>query len=650
MRKNKIVIMIALLAAVVCLSLFMFGCDDKKPNANVTITTTEAQTFELEKAGTKKLTVDVKSDGTTVTTGINWTTSAASVATVNNGTVTAVGGGDAIIKAKYGEKELSFAVKVYDLFIENESDWWLMYNDDATLAGSYKLTADITLLENSISKFDPNGHMINKNFTGYLNGDNKTVTYGFARLFSKINGGTIENIKLKASDGFYWGSAIAFEMSNGVAKNIEIKVSYCYEENYITNAGDWIKAGGTGGLFYYVNGSTISDCKVTMYVDQDIELLSKFGAVAYLVETSTIKNCTATTYGNENVPIHRVDDNSVDSDIELSKFENNTVTNGSAVVFSTVKYNDYAVNYSQIPAKTNKTFEVSTEDTLDFDFTAVRNAVDVTANLVYSSSDTNVATVDNSGVVTFVGGGTVLICVSYDEVSNRYVELNVKEGTAISTEADYWKVFDNLDGKYYLTEDIVLSVSSIVWAGENIEEYKGNGHFYNPTFTGTIDGCGKTLTIKDNRMFAFLNGATIKNLNIIGDNGFYWGGAIAFGIENSTIENVKITAGLSQPDMYYTIGTDFTSAMGQRGGIGTMCVWAKNSIVKDCEITVTISDPKWFEGNYSMISGIMHEADTSTITNCKVFTDIGGVVAVKKNTNDSSTITDVTVSALPATT
>ena len=81
------------------------------PNVDVTSVTLDKTSLELVKGQETTLTATVKPDNATDQTVI-WTTSAASVVTVENGQVKAVGGGTATITAKAGEQSATCSVTV----------------------------------------------------------------------------------------------------------------------------------------------------------------------------------------------------------------------------------------------------------------------------------------------------------------------------------------------------------------------------------------------------------------------------------------------------------------------------------------------------------------------------------------------------------
>ncbi len=86
--------------------------DPKPTEKPLTGITLNKETLELEKGATESLTVGYAPEDTTDNKDVIWTSSEEAVATVTDGTITAVGKGTAIITAKVGNCEASCTVKV----------------------------------------------------------------------------------------------------------------------------------------------------------------------------------------------------------------------------------------------------------------------------------------------------------------------------------------------------------------------------------------------------------------------------------------------------------------------------------------------------------------------------------------------------------
>ena len=104
---------VAVAIAVVLTALFTFtSCDPKEdPEVAVSVVSVSQTSLTLEPGGTANLTATVTPSNATDNT-VWWSTSNQSVATVSNGTVTAVGEGTASIYAAAGGKTATCQVTV----------------------------------------------------------------------------------------------------------------------------------------------------------------------------------------------------------------------------------------------------------------------------------------------------------------------------------------------------------------------------------------------------------------------------------------------------------------------------------------------------------------------------------------------------------
>lgn len=145
----------------------------------------------------------------------------------------------------------------------------------------------------------------------------------------------------------------------------------------------------------------------------------------------------------------------------------------------------------------------------------------VNDNLTFTSSDANVATVDENGVITAVGKGKCYITVWY--VEDKYqdlVEVNVTAWEQISTAEQLQAIKDNYKLNYCLVNDI---------------------DFKNNTFT-TITPW--TNTDDDSLYFSGIfdgNGYTVRNVVVVGNNrGIFGRIATTAIVRNTVFENIQL--------------------------------------------------------------------------------------------------------------
>ena len=263
--------------------------------------------IDLLKGSQSRLDVAVKVNGKAVTKGVKYASSYKVVDIDENGMMSAKMRGEADVSVSYKNVSKTFHVTVYDAFIETEEDWWKVYDH---LGYWYKLTADVTLSENSVEhltvpaqgdKAEEPGWLVNHTFSGVLDGGGHSLSYKGSRLFHWISGAdtVIRNITLNASEGFYWGATIAYGFDgmatiDHVTVNAQFDSAECYRA---VDADFWIKLGGddgvsgNGGMFGMIENCTISNCTVVLDLTK-IADTSHFGGICYQAKSNAvIKNC-----------------------------------------------------------------------------------------------------------------------------------------------------------------------------------------------------------------------------------------------------------------------------------------------------------------------------------------------------------------------
>ena len=118
---------------------------------------------------------------------------------------------------------------------------------------------------------------------------------------------------------------------------------------------------------------------------------------------------------------------------------------------------------------------------------------------------------------------------------------------AISNKEEFKKIFQDLDGEYWITNDITLDNLNTSISSANAFEGMLDGAFNKIKYDISYDYSQSSSDYPNLGLFAELNGAKIQNLkianssiNITGDNISENIGALAGVIKNSTLENIAI--------------------------------------------------------------------------------------------------------------
>ena len=110
----------------------------------------DSDKIDLIKGESTKLNVKVLLDDKEVTDGVFYESSYKAVTIDENGMMEGRMRGEAEISVSYKNISKSFVATVYDAFIENEEDWWGIYEH---LSYWYKFSNDIVLSESSVEHF-----------------------------------------------------------------------------------------------------------------------------------------------------------------------------------------------------------------------------------------------------------------------------------------------------------------------------------------------------------------------------------------------------------------------------------------------------------------------------------------------------------------
>ena len=206
---------------------------------------------------------------------------------------------------------------------------------------------------------------------------------------------------------------------------------------------------------------------------------------------------------------------------------------------------------------------------------------------------------------------------------------------AAAVKADDGKGTYNLSGvSFYLANDIALTGT---WTPV------GNAALYpGDFFAGTFDGCGHTisgLNVQGQGLFAAINQATIRNLNVSGtvSSTVNYVGGIVGKVQAGTIENCSFSGSVSSSKSKAYVGgiagglysanvtisgcantADVTG--GYAGGI--LGFWKKAATIQNCYNTGSITGS-------DKAGGIVGQLSSGTIENCYSIGDIGGKASQK---------------------
>lgn len=203
---------------------------------------------------------------------------------------------------------------------------------------------------------------------------------------------------------------------------------------------------------------------------------------------------------------------------------------------------------------------------------------------------------------------------------------------AAAVKADDGKGTYNLSGvSFYLANDIALTGA---WTpvGNGVSAVKD-------FFAGTFDGCGHTisgLNVQGQGLFAAINQATIRNLNVSGtvSSTVNYVGGIVGKVQDGTIENCSfsgsvtgggytggIAGGLSSNNVTISGCVNAADVTGTTAG-GILGYGKKIVAIRDCYNTGSVTGS-------AKAGGIVGQLQKGTIENCYSIGDIGGKASQK---------------------
>ena len=246
------------LAFAAILTVGLAACGDG--TVAVESVTLDQTTLSLEVGKTETLTATVAPDDATDKT-VTWTTDDAEVATVENGTVTAVAVGEAVITATAGDKTATCSIVVADKVLSTAEDltaFATAVNGGDTYADqTVALGADIDLTDTA---WTPIGN--ETAFSGTFNGNGYAVkgislnnkeapAAHFGGLFVYLTSATVKNVTVEANiETSGWAGILAGRASDSQIIGVTTKGSIL---------GDGAAA-AVAGMCEYMYSSTATDC------------------------------------------------------------------------------------------------------------------------------------------------------------------------------------------------------------------------------------------------------------------------------------------------------------------------------------------------------------------------------------------------------
>jgi hypothetical protein len=264
--------------------------------------------------------------------------------------------------------------------------------------------------------------------------------------------------------------------------------------------------------------------------------------------------------------------------------------------------------------------------------------------LTWSSSDTDVATVNNSGTVTAVGRGTATITAEANGVSDECI-VTVFEGSGTST--DPFLIYDETDLRRVGTDEGTppwsLRASYKVMADFSVSgEWTPIGSSLTP-FTGNFNGNNKTIsglsinnsTASYQGLFGYISGnlAKVENLSVeitITGSSAYVGGIAGY-ITNGEIVGCSVTGEVSGASRvggvvgYNSGQVQNCSAAGNVSGtgassqyIGGVVGYISSGQVQNCSAAGEVSGA-------SSVGGVVgNNANNATVQKCSVTGNVSG--------------------------
>jgi uncharacterized protein YjdB len=371
--------------------------------------------------------------------------------------------------------------------------------------------------------------------------------------------------------------------------------------------------GGSGGSGSGSGGGTVAVTGVSLNKTGDTIPL---GSTDQLTATVAPSNATdqTVTWASSDDSVATVDSTGKVTAVGLGT---DTVDPGTATITATTGDGSFTATCSVTVLALNLT-----SDTITVSNQVAVVLITTVPNATWSSDNTGVATVDQSGNVTAVSSGTTNIDATDaegDKATCAVTAIPASQSIPVRTAQDLASVGFNLTGNYVQMNDLDLTGSDWAPIGYNI--IGGESYPAGSSFCGVFDGKGHKISgismdsnsIYEGGMFSQVSGAQIRNVNVVdasytGDDAYAFG-MLAGAASGSTISNCSVAGSIS------------SNGLGETGGlIGS----SASDTITGCDSAVAISSP----GGGWEVGGLIGASSADTIsTSCST----GGISASGQN-------------------
>lgn len=457
---------------------------------------------ELLANGETTLTVNSAVEGADYSNIIEWSSSNEAVATVENGKVTAVSGGEATITAKLFGQEYKTEVDVVTKYIANATDFAnLVTTED--LNGYYALTGNITLTGTFSG-------LTSGTFSGIFDGRGYTISGGIVSpylLGATANNATVRNLSIVNLKTVGNPSGTLTNLFKGNSKVENVYINLLKPTDTFTNA--------SGGLMYQ-NEGVLELNNVLVYLPDKYYADASATGVLASSNSGVIKATNSHFASNASVTIMpngtaegvagyntlaEMQAAAADGAINLSSFKGFSEYVEMRKFLNVFKAYDLGKLSNAMRLDSAEAYTFTVAQTLEADDIA---SLQIGSTMVTDYTFANgTFTIPASNYAKFVGGENVDVVIS--TLSGDTYEAKLDVITKVLMTADFTTVSTDLTGYYVLGENITLTGTF-------------NG-LTSGTFSGILDGRGYTISggkVSYGILGKNTMNATVKNLAING--------------------------------------------------------------------------------------------------------------------------------------